>query len=138
MGFSFSGASVDGNVIHVDGYAPSIDKVLEDSIHHGLEGGRRVGESEEHYSGLEESFIRYEGRFPSILLFNENFIIPPFNIEPCEYGGSSQAVNELGNKRRGIAIFNCSSIHCSVVLDWSEFSIFLLYEEERYGIGAFQ
>jgi hypothetical protein len=31
--------SVDGYVVHVDCYAPSIDKALENSVHHSLEGG---------------------------------------------------------------------------------------------------
>jgi len=93
MGFSFSRASINSNVIHVDGYTPSINEVPEDGVHHGLEGGWQVGESKEHHSGLKEFFIHYEGCFPSILLFNKDFIVSPFNVESSEHGSSSQVVN---------------------------------------------
>jgi hypothetical protein len=39
MGFSLTGAGVNGDIVHVDGYISSIDEILEDGIHHGLEGG---------------------------------------------------------------------------------------------------
>jgi len=35
-------------------------------------------------------------------------------------------------------VLDCPCVHQLVVLDWSEFSIFLLYEEERRGVGAFR
>lgn len=43
----------DQDVIKVDGYLALGDQVLEDDIHHPLEHGGQVGESEEHHGGLE-------------------------------------------------------------------------------------
>ena len=58
MGFSLAGASVDGDVIHVDSHASPINEVSEDGVHHGLEGGQRVGEPEKHHVGSKSpSFV---------------------------------------------------------------------------------
>jgi hypothetical protein len=84
MRLSFAGAGVDGDVVHVNGYTPSINEVLEDGVHHGLKCGWRVGEPEEHYCGLKEPFIGYESCLSSILLLNEDFIVPLFDIESHE------------------------------------------------------
>jgi len=88
MGFSFLGASVNGDVVHVDGHIPPVDEVSEDGVHHSLEGGWRVGEPEEHHCRFEEPFICYERCLPPVLWFDKDLIISPFDIEPSEQGGS--------------------------------------------------
>jgi hypothetical protein len=45
----FEGLREDENVIEVNDNMPLCNKVCEDVIHHGLEGRRRICESEEHY-----------------------------------------------------------------------------------------
>ncbi len=46
--FSWLGPSVNGYIIHVDGYASFVDEVVEDCVHHCLEGSGGVGQTEEH------------------------------------------------------------------------------------------
>jgi len=81
---SFLVSSVYSYVIHVDCDIPSINEVSEYGVHHGLEGGGRVGQAEEHNCGFEESFVCDEGCLPSVFFLDEDFIISPFNIHPCE------------------------------------------------------
>jgi hypothetical protein len=38
----------DQNVVEIDGYDAFSDQVLEDLVHHGLEGGWTIGEAEVH------------------------------------------------------------------------------------------
>ena len=76
---------VDGYVVHVDHHASFIDKVPENHVHHGLEGGGRVGETEEHDRWLVEPFVGDERRFPSIFWFNEHLVIPPLDIDTGEH-----------------------------------------------------
>jgi len=35
-------------LVHIDGHAPFVYEVMEDRVHHGLEGGWGVGKPEEH------------------------------------------------------------------------------------------
>ena len=44
----------DENVIQVDTYHALHNQVLEDVIHHHLEGRKRVGQSKEHYQWFEQ------------------------------------------------------------------------------------
>src|SRR6266851_10441077 len=78
------GSRVDSYVVHVDCYVPSIDEVPEYCVHHGLKGGRQVGEAEEHDRWFVEPLVSDECRFPSVLWFDEDFIIPPLNVNAGE------------------------------------------------------
>ena len=44
----------DEDVVHIYCDFPGEDGILEDIIHHGLEGCWGVGESKKHYRGLKE------------------------------------------------------------------------------------
>ena len=44
----FNRVSVYQDIVHIDRHISLIDEVLEDVVHHGLEGGRTVGEAKEH------------------------------------------------------------------------------------------
>ena len=52
VGFPFPGSRVDGDVVHVYCYAPLINQVSEDGVHHGLERGWGISEAEEHDGGF--------------------------------------------------------------------------------------
>ena len=52
MHLSLPWARMHSHVIHVDGELSTGYLVAEQGIHHGLEGRRRVAESEEHYGWL--------------------------------------------------------------------------------------
>ena len=45
--------SVSCYIIHVDRDAFSVDEVSEYDVHHGLEGGRGVGQTKEHDCGFK-------------------------------------------------------------------------------------
>ena len=51
----FDHASVYQDIVHIDRHISFINEVLEDVIHHGLEGGQAVGEAKEHDQGFEEA-----------------------------------------------------------------------------------
>ena len=62
----FQGLHEDEDVIQVYAYMSLHDKVLENVIHHGLEGSRAVGESKEHNQGFKESMVGAKGCLPFI------------------------------------------------------------------------
>jgi len=80
--FPLFAPGVNCYVIHVDHNTSSINEVSEYGIHHGLEGGRGVSQAEEHHSRFKQPFIRDEGRFPPVFLFDEDLIVPPLNVHP--------------------------------------------------------
>ncbi len=51
----------DEDVVEVDGHLSLSDEVAEDVVHHPLERGGRIGEPEEHDSGLVQAPVRAEG-----------------------------------------------------------------------------
>ncbi len=78
------GPSVDGYVVHVDGHASFVNEILEDHVHHCLEGSWGVSQTEEYDRWFVQPFIGYKGCLSSVLWFDEDFIISPFNVEACE------------------------------------------------------
>jgi hypothetical protein len=81
MGLSLPRPCVYCYVIHVDCNVPFVDKVTEYSVHYHLESGWGVGEAEEHHCWFIKSFIGDECRFPLVLLFDEDFVISPLNVQ---------------------------------------------------------
>jgi hypothetical protein len=57
------------------------DLILKDVIHHGLKGGRGVGEAKEHNSRFKESLARLEGGFPFVTFFDADVVIPPSYVK---------------------------------------------------------
>ena len=55
----------DQDVVQVNHHNTFHYEVLEDVVHHGLEGGRTVSHAKEHYQGFEQASIGPEGRFPA-------------------------------------------------------------------------
>ena len=47
----------DQDIIEVHTYDAFSNQILEDVIHHHLEGGQGIGQSEKHHQGFEESPI---------------------------------------------------------------------------------
>jgi len=116
VGFSLLWAHVYCYVIHVDSDISFTDKIMEYSVYHCLKGGWWVGEAEEHHGWFIESFIGDECCFPLVLLFNENFVIPPFNIKPSKEGAPLKSVNQLGNEGQWVVVFDCPGIPRLVIL----------------------
>ena len=72
------------DVVHVNREPSFSEFFLEQGVHHSLEGGWGVGESEEHDTRFEEAFIRNEGRLPFIALLDVNVIVSPSDVEFSE------------------------------------------------------
>ncbi len=75
---------MDSYIVHVDGDTSFIDEVVEYSVHHGLEGGGGVGETEEHDCWFVESLIGDEGHLPLVFRFDEHLVVSPFDVETSE------------------------------------------------------
>ena len=72
---------MDRYVIHVDREGSAHDLFAEYRVHHGLEGSRGVGESEEHYCWFEESLIGHECRFMLVFRYNSDCVISPSYVD---------------------------------------------------------
>ena len=81
----FDRVGVYQDIVHIDCHVPFIDEVLEDVIHHGLEGGQAVGEAEEHDQGFKEAPICLEGSFRLISLFDSHIIVSPTSSSFIKY-----------------------------------------------------
>jgi hypothetical protein len=134
--FSRSASSVNGNVVHVDREPSLGDLFSEDSVHHHLEYCGRVGEAKEHYHWFEEPFWGKEGGLPLVPWFDPDIIVPPVDIEFCEEGTATEAVDGLWDERGDVPVLLRPFIHRSVVLDWAQLPIFLFDKEEIGSIGA--
>ena len=79
--FVWFGFGVDGHVVHIN-CEPSFRHFrCENGIHHGLKGRRGVGESEEHYSGFEQSLVGNERCLPLIPILDSDIIVAPPYVE---------------------------------------------------------
>ena len=90
-------ASVHGHVVHIDSEIPAGYQVAEQRIHHGLEGHRRVAESEEHHRWLIQPVVGRKGGLPFMALLYPHRVIPLSNVELRKEGAPSQTVSELGD-----------------------------------------
>ncbi|KAG5350959.1 hypothetical protein C0989_008468 [Termitomyces sp. Mn162] len=57
---------IDEDVIKVHAHYALCYEVLEDVVHHGLKGGRAIGEPKEHNEWLKQSPVGLEGSLPLI------------------------------------------------------------------------
>jgi hypothetical protein len=57
------------------------DKVLEDLIHHSLEGGWTIGETKVQHKWLKEAAICVEGCLPLVALSDTDIIVSPVHVE---------------------------------------------------------
>src|ERR1700677_1877979 len=90
--------SKDEDVIYVDNDVSLVNEVLQDSIHHCLERGGRIGESEEHDRRFKAASISSEGGFPFISFFDSKIVITPPEIHFGEVFRTSEFVDEFGYK----------------------------------------
>ena len=71
----FKGFNEDQDVIHEHNYNLFIDELLENIIHHCLEGCWTVCEAEEHDKGLIQAKVGPEGCFPLISFFYMHIVV---------------------------------------------------------------
>ena len=70
----------DQNVVQIDHHNTFRYEVLEDVIHHGLEGSWTVSHSKEHYQGFKQASIGLEGRLPLVSGLNVNVVETPTDV----------------------------------------------------------
>jgi len=69
----------DQDVVQINHHDTFCYEVLEDVVHHGLEGGRTVSHSKEHYQRFEQTSIGSEGCVPLVSGLNANIVETPMN-----------------------------------------------------------
>ena len=78
------GGGVNEDVIHVADGLIAIDEGAEDVIHHCLEGGRRVAQSEEHDKGFKQSTVHGEGCLPLIPFLQSDIVETTAEVQGSE------------------------------------------------------
>ncbi|KAG5349195.1 hypothetical protein C0989_005307, partial [Termitomyces sp. Mn162] len=89
---------IDEDVVKVHTHYALCYKVLEDVVHHGLEGGGAIDESEEHNEWLKQFPVGPEGSLPLISLLNAHIVVTPSDIQLSEVLHTLEVVNELGDE----------------------------------------
>jgi len=70
----------DQDVVQIDHHNTFCYEVLEDVIHHGLEGSWTVSHSKEHYQGFKQASIGLEGYLPLVSGLNVNVVETPTDV----------------------------------------------------------
>src|ERR1700743_896763 len=120
----------DKDIIEVDHDISGQDKVLENVVHHGLEGCGRVGKPKVHHQRFEKSTVGTECSFPLIALTDADIVEPPSDIEFREESGPFQTINKIVNERDRIPVLYGHRVQCPIVLDEPKLPILLLYQED--------
>ena len=120
----------DEDVVEIDRNLSFGNEISEDTVHYILECGWGVGESKEHYCGLEESFVAFEGGFPFVSFFDADVVVSPSYIKLGEPLLSHKFVNEFLDERERVSVPYGISVYHGVILDWSGLSILFLDEKE--------
>jgi len=102
-----------------------------------LEGGRGVGQAEEHYSWFEQPLRGFEGGLPFVAFLDPDVIVSPSYVKFGEEGSSLELLQDCFDQREGVVVANCLLVQFPIVLDGSEFSILLFDEEEWCGVWGF-
>jgi hypothetical protein len=128
------------DVIHVDRQPVLSEFLSEQCVYHCLEGGWGVGHPEEHYLWLEEAMVRDECRLPLVSVAYPYVVVSPADVELGEQAGSSDSCNEFRDEWEWCGVSTGPFVEFSVVLYWSELSVFLFDEEEwgcklAFGLG---
>ena len=129
---------VDKEVIHVNNEPSFCNHITKGVIHELLEGGRGVGETEEHYSRFEESLMSDKSGFPLVSVFDLDIVISPPNVKFGEYLRPLEFINEIGNKWEGICIADCMLIDVLVVLTGVKATILFLTKKKGDACGELE
>jgi len=122
-------SSKDQDVIQIDHHDAFHYEVLEDVIHHSLEGGQTVGHSEEHHQGFEQASIGLEGHLPLVSRFDVDVVETPVDIQLGKVSSSTELGYEFGDQWKGVFVLDHHGIECMIVLNQSEQAILLLDEK---------
>ncbi len=105
-------------------------KVLEYLIHHGLEGTWQVCQTKEHDPWFKETIFGFECCFLFISCLDLDIIVSPSYIKFGKDMCILYLTDKIRDEWQGIAILDGVFIQLLVVLNWSEFTVFLFHKEE--------
>ncbi|KAG5729114.1 hypothetical protein E4T56_gene3167 [Termitomyces sp. T112] len=100
---------VDEDVIKVYAHYALGDEVPEDVVHHSLEGGRAIGESEEHYEWLKQPPVGLEGSLPLISFLDAHIVVTPPDVQFSEVLCTLEVVDKLGDEEERVMVLH---YHC--------------------------
>ena len=103
-------------------------------IHHGLERGRRVSETEEHYSRFVKSPSRFERRLVFVPCLDTDVVVPPSYVQLRVDHGPSQVSDQGSDEGERILIAHCPFVNIPVILYRPQLPVLLFDEEERQSI----
>jgi hypothetical protein len=72
----FDALCEDEDVVEVHANHAFHDEVLENVVHHRLEGRGRISESKKHHQGFVEAVISTKRRLPLVTLLHSNILVP--------------------------------------------------------------
>jgi hypothetical protein len=125
----------DEDVVKVDHVVFEQDDVLEDVIHHCLEGSWGVSKAKVNHQWLKEPLSSMESCLPFVIFPDPDVFEPPSDIELCEEPSSLQTVNEVIYQRELVPVFHGHRVDCLVVLDKPKGSVLLNEEDRRHHQG---
>src|ERR1700677_32478 len=96
-----------------------VNEVLQDGVHHCLERGGGIGESEEHDRQFKAVSVHSESSFPFVSFFDLKIVITPPKIYFGKVFRTSEFVDEFRNEGKGIIILNGMRVKISIILAWS-------------------
>jgi len=135
----FKGLCEDEDVVQIDHNHAFRDEVLEDVVHHRLEGGGTVREAEEHDKGFVQAAVGPEGGLPFISFIYLDVVEAPSDVQFREVLGSVELRNQFRNQRERVLVFHGHGIQGAVVLYQTEFPILLFNKEDwssHRGLGG--
>jgi hypothetical protein len=90
-----NGFHVDEDIVKVDADNTFHNQILEDVVHHRLEGRWGVGESEKHHQWFIEAMIHSKHCLPLVTLFHVHILVPPSHIKLDEVHCTAQLIYEF-------------------------------------------
>jgi hypothetical protein len=120
----------DENVVKVYTNDPFHNEILENVIHHGLEGRGRVSESEKHHQRFIEVAIGMKCHLPLIACLHPHILVPPPHIKLSEELHTSKLIHQFGKEGERIAILDHDGVQHAIILYKAKRSILLFDEED--------
>src|SRR5258708_38847595 len=88
---------VNEYVVHITDSLIAVNEGAEDVIHHGLEGGGGVAQSEEHDEWLKECSVHGRGCLPLISFFETDVVEAPVEVQGGEPFCVAQPSEHIGD-----------------------------------------
>ncbi|KDQ32417.1 hypothetical protein PLEOSDRAFT_1034529, partial [Pleurotus ostreatus PC15] len=131
----FARLGVDQDVVQIDNNHTFHNELPEQVVHHGLEGRRAVGQSEEHHQRFEESARSPKCGLPLITLLDPDIVETPPDVELGEVASVPEFIHQVRDERKWVPILDRHAVELPVVLDQAERSVLLLNKEHRGSHG---